>query len=397
MSLSHIQYLVQGYLADQLTEAELEEFVRLAQDEQYSLLLQDAISQALANPSLAGYSDASRADQLFQRILTAAGQAPEIYSIPPARKTGWRRLAAAAIILAAAGTLTWYLLDRPHSRQQAGNQQTAPATDALPGGEKATLTLADGSIILLDSAANGALAQEGAVKITKKDGHLTYQFNNSIPADGVTAYNTIATPRGGQYVVSLPDGSRVWLNAASSLRFPAVFPPGQRKVELKGEAYFEVRANTANPFVVSTGETAVEVLGTIFNVMAYTNEHHMVTTLLDGRLKVKTNNAARELAPGKAALVPTGQDGPIKITAGDPEAAMAWRNGYFHFDHTDIRTIMRQIQRWYDVEPIFETDAVKPISGSIPRNVKLSKLLDMLEQVGDVKFIIENKTVRIRS
>lgn len=312
--------------------------------------------------------------------IAAQEEKGKVIQMPAKKKTAWQYIAAAAVIIAVS-TAGYFFFN--------GKQQTtAPVAaslemkhDALPGGNKATLTLADGSVIVLDTTANGNLAQQGNTKVIKLDsGMLAYNAGNANTTE--VLYNTITTPRGGQYQIQLPDGTKVWLNAASSLHFPTVFTGNERDVTLTGEGYFEVAHNAAKPFHVITGSTQVEVLGTHFNIMAYPDEAVIKTTLLEGSVKVSSASNTTLLKPGQQANV--NKSGTIRlIPNADTEEAIGWKDGLFKLNQTDIPEIMRQVARWYDVEIIYE-GAVPggSISGDISRNMNLSKVLKVLELSG---------------
>ncbi|MBS1915543.1 MAG: FecR domain-containing protein [Bacteroidetes bacterium] len=277
-------------------------------------------------------------------------------------------------------------------KPQVSNTRPVTTTDVAPGTDKATLTLADGSVIKLDKLPNGTIAQQGATKVLQvKSGQLSYQ-STAKDAD-VVNFNTIATPRGGQYEIMLSDGSKVWLNAASSLRFPTRFSGKERNVELNGEAYFEIAKNAAMPFHVKTSAMQVEVLGTHFNVNAYNDENATTTTLLEGSVKVSSPKSEVTLHPGQqAALNGTNTLVAVKNDV-DVDQVVAWKNGMFEFASNDIETIMRQLSRWYDVQTKYE--GKKPeghFSGTIGRNLPLSKVLQILEQ-SDVHFKINGNEI----
>ncbi|WP_419788535.1 FecR family protein [Mucilaginibacter sp. SP1R1] len=265
----------------------------------------------------------------------------------------------------------------------------------MPGGNRALLTLANGKTIYLDNAQNGVLAKEGNAQVDKtRDGQLVYKDGDNGEANQVNAMNKVSTPRGGQYQLVLNDGTKVWLNSASSLSFPAVFSGKTREVEITGEAYFEVAKNAAMPFMVKTNHVVVEVLGTHFNVMAYNDEAATKTTLLEGAVKISNSEHTSFLKPGQRALL--NQNGAIDVV-NDPDAedAIAWKNGLFQFRDAGIQTIMRQAARWYDVDVNYEGKIpVKQFTGSISRNVKASELLGMLKYVG-VNYRIEDKHITI--
>jgi transmembrane sensor len=314
--------------------------------------------------------------------------------ISPFYKRTWFRIAAAAVLILIAGTI--YLLVNKTNNQQpiAGNQQQ-PIKDVAPGGNKAVLTLADGSTIILDNAANGTVSQQGNTKILKLgDGQLAYNSLNEKPKE--VLYNTITTPRGGQYQMILSDGSGVWLNAASSIRFPVAFTGNVRKVEITGEAYFEVAKNPAMPFIVSVaGKSEVEVLGTHFNINSYVDEATINTSLLEGSVKITelTTFKSRVITPGQQAQL--NSNGQINInTNTDLEEVMAWKNGKFDFgEATDVKTIMRQLARWYNVDVEYRGVIKEHIGGKISRNVNVSKVFEMLGLTGIVRFEIDGKKV----
>ena len=308
----------------------------------------------------------------------------------------WKKVAAAAVIIMMLGTGAYFLFGNKGKQDEIAKTENNNSSnnDVAPGGNKATLQLADGSTIILDSAQNGTLSQQGNARVLKLDnGQLAYNASGTAKE---VLYNTISTPRGGQYQLTLADGSKVWLNAASSIRFPASFTGSKRKVELTGEAYFEVAKNPAMPFTVSVNGMNVEVLGTHFNINSYADEDVIKTTLLEGAVKVIKGSVIALLSPGQQAqLTSNGQIGVNKNI--DVDEVMAWKNGKFQFgDKVDIGTIMRQIARWYDVDVEYKGVFTKHFGGSISREVNISQVLKVLETTGDVKYKVEGRKVIVR-
>lgn len=313
----------------------------------------------------------------------------------------WHIPAAAAIFLLSLTALLYW----QHNNIKTGTTDIAKANqpikqDIAPGGNKAVLTLADGSQIILDSVASGTISQQGIITIKKLDnGVLAYTVamdTISKPESSLT-YNTISTPKGGQYQVTLADGTKVWLNAASSIRFPVKFSGTERPVEITGEAYFEVAKNPSMPFKVKAAGTEVEVLGTHFNINAYTDEATVKTTLLEGKVKITptgNNRAAtsRFLTPGQQALVDP--SGSISINSrADVEEAVAWKNGRFQFNSADLHSILRQIARWYDVDIEYKINTDPHFTGQITRNENVSKVLEKIKLTGEVTFTVEGRKI----
>src|SRR6185503_18584225 len=266
----------------------------------------------------------------------------------------WPRIAAAASILIFLSVGGYFLLRKQPNKTDAANY-SALKQDAAPGGNKAVLMLANGKSIVLNDAKNGKLAEQGAVAIDKtSDGQIVYNTHGaSVHAASKIAYNTMTTPRGGQYHLTLADGTNVWLNAASSLKYPVVFTGGERKVELTGEAYFEVVHNNAKPFrVVTNGET-IEDIGTHFNVFAYGDEKAVKTTLLEGAVKVSTAASSVFLKPGQQSSV-NQKEAKIDVASANIDEAVAWKNGLFEFNRADIPTVMRSLGRWYDLDIAYD-------------------------------------------
>ena len=318
--------------------------------------------------------------------------------IPMRRR--WRLPAAAAavaLIILASATFLFFSSKYPQQQLAAVKQvKKKPKTDFAPGGNKAVLTLADGSAIVLDSAVNGTISNQGKIKVVKLDnGLLAYSINGQqVTENDAAFFNTISTPRGGQYQVTLSDGTRVWLNAASSIRFPVMFAGKERKVEITGEAYFEVAKNKQMPFKVKANSSEIEVLGTHFNVNAYNDETATRTTLLEGSVKIKKDNYSALLVPGQQSQV--NKNGEIKVVNNaDIEEVVAWKDGLFILKKADIPSVLRQIARWYDVDIVYKGN-VPPgrITGDMPRNMKLSKMLEVMELVG-VHFKIEDNKVLV--
>ncbi len=305
----------------------------------------------------------------------------------------WNRFVAAAAVAGVLILGTWLWSSRHPAADTATRQGSPAVKDVPPGGQHAILTLAGGATILLDSARNGQLASQGNTDIVKlDDGRLAYQPGTTSPA--ATIYNSIATPRGGWYQLRLPDGTRVWLNAASSLRFPTAFIGATREVEMSGEAYFEVAADPAHPFIVHTRETRTTVLGTAFNINAYDDEPALRTTLLEGAVKVSAGAEAKLLHPGQQASY-QGAARSLTIRSADTAAAVAWKNGRFPLKGTDMAALMRQIARWYDVDVHFDGPVPdKSFGGSISRNTNLSAVLLALKENG-VDCRLNGKTIEV--
>lgn len=303
-----------------------------------------------------------------------------------------RKLLKFAAVIAFLIVSTMLLYQQTKTDEGKTNQKMAK-NEILPGGNKATLTLADGRKITLANANKGELAkQQDAVIVKTADGQIVYQAHSNSSEQEV--FNTIATPRGGQYQLVLPDGTKVWLNAMSSIRFPVAFNGEVRTVELIGEAYFEVTKNKKQPFIVNAAGVDVKVLGTKFNISAYHDEKQIKTTLLEGSVKIAQGRDSALLQPGMQAICEN--DRPMKIIHTDVEESVAWKNGYFLLRSRPIKDLMLTISRWYDVEVRYDGDLDGVIfGGKYSKNDKLSELLKSLEITGTVKFKVEGRRVTV--
>jgi transmembrane sensor len=372
-----LQFLFERFIAGACTDGELKEFWQLLNESEDADPIKQQMEQLWHKEQPASANDW---DVVYARIRT---RAMALDSKAP-RRISW--VAAATVVIIVTGVAMYGWL-RPAKPASPIVQTMVPTPDAAPGGNKATLTLADGSHIVLDEANNGTVARQGDASVVKTDsGQLVYQvaYNN---ATAIT-YNTLTTPRGGQFQLGLPDGSKVWLNAASSIRYPTAFAGKERRVEITGEAYFEVAKNAQKPFIVSINkETEIAVLGTHFNVNSYSDEASIKTTLLEGSVQVKYKNAGVVLKPGQQSVQTQ------KLTVNDNAdigQVMAWKDGIFNFHHATLRDVMRQLSRWYDIEVVYE-DGVPDIEfgGRMGRDVSLAKLLYFFKG-SDVHFRIEN-------
>jgi transmembrane sensor len=394
-----LQYLFQLYLNNSGTPEELREFWKLlSQLNEEDDPIKNDLWELWYNSDVENQSEEKDWEDTLQKIHLQAhnwekNQLPILLRIP------FRRIAAAIIIIVL-GFAAYFLLPNRNTKQLSKNEtkDSLFKNDVLPGGNKAILTLSNGTKILLGSAANGILAQQGNTKIIKlNNGQLSYNtlsLSSSDDRSEVIQYNTLTTPRGGQYNVTLPDGTQVWLNSASSLHYPTVFIGKERKVEITGEAYFEVAHNPDMPFKVSVNGTQIEVIGTHFNVNAYNDEPVMRTTLLEGSIKFTSRNDTRLLFPGQQIQVqPNGQI--TRIKDADIEQTIAWKNGTFSFHKTSIYEIMRQISRWYNVDVNFNDSLNVHLNGSIGRKVNVSEVFKMIELTGEVKFKIEGKKITV--
>lgn len=304
------------------------------------------------------------------------------------KKLQWYKLPLAAAIGITVLSLGLYLY---WSRaEQVVKPAQIAVSPIIPGGNKAILTLEDGSRVVLDNSDNGVLANQGPAVISKeKNGKLVYN-TVAVAANQPMKYNSIVIPRGGQYQLVLPDGTKVWLNAASSLRFPVAFTGKDRKVELSGEAYFEVAKNKEKPFHVIANGTEVEVLGTHFNVNSYTKEVN--TTLVEGAVKLKATGNEVILKPGQSGITTENKGFDVKMA--DMESTLAWKNGLFIFHDENLHSIMEKVSRWYDVEIEYRGNVQhKQLYGKVSRYEQVKELLNNMELTGIVHFKIEGRRI----
>jgi len=405
MSNADFKDLLDRYLADSLSGDELPELLEYLKKHENSAALKEAIQQALKENAYKDLSDRSRIDIVFSKIMQQAeNKVPEAgMAVLPRRRTSFvlLRWAAAAAILVAVLSGAYYFINYKPAPLIAAEKKARPGftVDIAPGGNKAILQLADSTSIVLDNTGTGLLAQQGNTKVLQLDnGQLTY--NTASGNNSAMLYNTVSTPRGGQYQVVLPDGSRVWLNAASSLRFPTAFAGKERSVTLTGEAYFEIAHNKTMPFKVRVNEVEVDVLGTHFDVMSYKDEAMTSTTLLEGAVRVSSLLAAGDA--GHGLLIRPGEQASIRQNASvftvheaDIESVVAWKNGLFQFSSADIQTIMRQIERWFDVNVHYQGPVPDGhYSGTVGRNTSLLTVLKILEESG-VKFKLEGNELTV--
>jgi transmembrane sensor len=308
----------------------------------------------------------------------------------------WPRIAAAASVLLFISFGTYFLLHKKAPLEQLSQNQIP---DIVPGGNKAILTLGSGEKIILKTAHNGLLAEQGASTIDKTpDGVIVYRqsVNKGTQNSELVTYNAVTIPRGGEYqVIILPDGSKVWVNSASSLRFPTAFIGNERKVELTGEAYFEVAHNPAKPFRIASKGQTVEVLATGFNINSYDDEPTVKTTLIEGKVKITatSNNAVRILQPGQQSALNTNS---FTVNQVDTEEAVAWKNGQFMFNNSNITYIMRTISRWYDIEVDYNGAVPgEGFYGGVSRFKNVSEVLNTLQLTGKVHFKINGRKITV--
>jgi ferric-dicitrate binding protein FerR (iron transport regulator) len=382
MDHTRTYYLVRQYLGKSLTETEQDEFRRLLQDPLHEEDLLGAF-EALAGELDINATQDKNLLPLLQLALESDKPAPRVRYL---RRWSW---AAASVILLLAAGIYFLAAHKKDNRDAAA----VKPMEIKPGSQGAILTLADGSEVVLDSLGNGLVARQNGARVVLTNGQLAYD-PAEIPGDAAV-FNTISTPKGRQFHVRLPDGTQVWLNAASSIRYPTFFSGSERKVEVAGEAYFEVAKNAKMPFRVSVANKAeIEVLGTHFNLNAYENEQAIATTLLEGSVRVSAPGAASRdviLQPGQQAQIARSTSGMEVVKNADTDRAVAWKNGVFHFEGVPLAEIMRQLERWYDIEVVYE-NGVPDIAfeGEMTRDVPLNGLLVMLKRT-DIHFRIEGR------
>ncbi|MEO8962711.1 MAG: FecR domain-containing protein [Ginsengibacter sp.] len=391
----NIKDLLEKYILNTCSREDMDMLLQIIQNEKEEEAVTKILKLHWETSGKPIHGEEMNVEDKFSMLMSEIKMETPADSIDEKKTNRWYiRLAAAAVIVGLLSAGVYFIGEQDSPRQIVKTENLIKQTnnnDVLPGRNTATLTLADGTTVILDDAQNGTVTTQGNTKVIKlNNGMLSYKSLHQKTAEIV--YNTILTPKGGQYQLILSDGSKVWLNAASSLRFPADFTAKERKVELLGEAYFEVAKNTARPFKVVTEGMEVEVLGTHFNVNSYDDESSTRTTLLEGIVKISHGTNTDFLKPGQQAKLT--RDGNLKIiNNADLDESVAWKEGKFQFDRADIHEVMRQIARWYDVSVDYKGIVSSHFGGSISRDVNLSQVLKMLEMTSNLKFQIEDQHV----
>lgn len=368
-----IQKLLDGHLLEDHEKEVLDAWYRSNIDSPVDLLVEDNEKEA--------------ENRIYKRLKT------EIRSEKSTkRNTNWWK--AAVILLVLVSGIVYMASDRQTNKELSPITTTAvvDSNKVTPGSNKAILTLGDGTQLALDDASVNEIEAKGGAGISELANGLIRYNTNDTDRKGPVLYNTVSTPRGGQYQIVLPDNTKVWLNASSFIRFPVEFSGSKREVELSGEAYFEVAHNPTATFIVKTNEIQVEVLGTSFDIMAYNDEELIATTLVEGSLLVTNQQSVSSLLhPGNKASY---KNGKLSIEKdANVEEAVAWKNGVFYFDNTSIKNIMRQVGRWYNVDIVFEKDVDLHFSGELSRNSDIAEILRKLALTNEIQFSLNNRTI----
>ena len=380
--------LIQKYLANSLSRQEEQELVRLSHDAGNMEQLEAMIESDLHEGQFANGENDKLRQLIYSRLLQKINE-PKVIPI------NWRRIAVAASVILAIGLGSYFLfLNKTGKKTEI--VKIIPSGDIeAPKSTKAMITLANGQKVYLDSVTNGILAKQGNVNVEKAaNGEIVYSGPSASSGSNEVVYNTLVNPRGSKVVnLTLQDGTKVWLNAESSLKYPVAFVGNERKVEITGEAYFEVEKNASMPFRVKKGEAEVEVLGTHFNVNAYEDEANIKVTLLEGSVKISKDGLTGMLKPGQQAQI----NSEIKLLDNaDIEQAMAWKNGLFSFDRADIKTIMKEVSRWYDVNVVYNGEVKDLFRLKTSRNTSVSNIFKILETTGKVHLKVDGKTIVIQ-
>ncbi|MET0464231.1 MAG: FecR domain-containing protein [Chitinophagaceae bacterium] len=400
--MTRLTELINKCLEQTATDAERAELYTLLNDTNLTEDSLDALKQAfLQKKELLPVPETS-ADSIVSAILEGVAGANADMNVQEKQQSSppriiWRWVAAASVLLLLSLGGYWLI---NHNLQRSHPQAN---TNIQPGKDGAILTLADGSQVVLDSLSDGIIAVQQGTDVLLKNGQLVYDTDS---AEEEPAVNIMSTPKGRQFNITLPDGTRVWLNAASSVRFPTAFKGNERRVEITGEAYFEVAKDKTKPFFVTLpNQSAIEVLGTSFNVNAYTEEKNIQATLLEGSMRLHANLNADEktalLKPGQQASIPsTINAGNIALDKADIDKVMAWRNGLFYLEGVTLKDAMTQFSRWYDIDVVYDKDVKQTelqqmkLAGEIRRDLNLEAVLDLLKEL-DLHFSIEGRRLTV--
>jgi len=381
--------IFQKFLDNQVSPEEIDDLKKLfdsADENELRELVGNALQQHEGSPV---ENEEVRLRAIFDNVLREKGR--KKYKL---NTTYLIRIAAALGFM----LIGVYLFSYYYKSDKDDNNKKITLNDIVPGKNGATLTLANGKKIPLNDAANGEIAKQAGITVSKTaDGQLLYQGDGN--SAGIHAHNTLTTAKGETYTLTLPDGSKVWMNAASSLTYPAALVEGRlRRVKLAGEAYFEVTKDKTHPFIVETDKQLITVLGTHFNVNSYNDENETKTTLLEGSVKVALladTLKSAVLKPNQESVIVSGG---ISVRDADPELAIAWKSGFFMFDDENLESVMKKITRWYDVQVIYKDPSIRsiPFLGTMSRYDNISKVLQILERTHVATFELEGRIITVK-
>ena len=378
-----VAYLIAGYIRGTLSESEHDELDQWVEANDDNMLLFEELTDEKNIEANLEWMNKIKVEESLQSTRKKINFIPEY---PITKK--WIFSVAASVILLVAAFGIYKIINNKQSHQTAIAKIEEAGIE--PGNNKATLTLGNGRVIYLVSASGGIIKRDhGTLIEIPKEGEIVYKDSSN----SVASYNILTTPNGGQYKVQLPDGSRVWLNAASSLKYPTVFSTSERMVELEGEGYFEITKDKNKPFEVKLADgSEVKVLGTHFNIMAYENERYKDVTLLQGSVEISNGNTVQKLSPGQQGRIISSK---ILVSSADTSQVTGWKNGQFIFRDADIQSIMRQVARWYDVDIKYEVTKTRHFNATISRKEPLLPLLNILEETNEVHFKVKNKIIYV--
>jgi len=377
-----IAYLINGFIQDDLTESEHDELDEWVSANMKNQRLFEELTDPVNIQKWVDWHEKLDSKAAYERVKEKIGLLQDSESFK--RRRIWPYWVAAAVIIALIIIGDLWFQKRPAPQIIA----TVPGQDILPGGRHAILKLNGGQAIILDSVQSGRITTDGSVSILKDSSALSYTVADN--KNRLVRMDELSTPAGGEFQLSLSDGTRVWLNASTTLKYPELFPDSVRRVEVTGEAYFEVAKDAKHPFIVTTGKNEVRVLGTHFNINHYPDNRETIITLEEGSVKL---NRTVLLNPGEQGLI--NEDGKIETGPADLESALAWKDGQFIFKMAPLNQVMAQVSHWYDAKIIYRDNNSEHFNARIPRDVPVSKLLHLLETTGRVHFKIEDKTITV--
>jgi transmembrane sensor len=391
LSTDYYEKLLQKYIDGQCNRAEIEELYAWLQSSGSHRSLLAAMQREFEKTMSEHHEIPSElSDRIETRLLQDITR-EKVVLIPQRTRLRW---VAAAVVVLLAGSAAYYYMGTvsPRKTITVANRPLDDTGDIVPGTNKAILTLANGDVVTLDSAGNQVINQ-GQTIVRQQNGQLQYAVKGNSDA---VVYNTLTVPRGGQFNIVLPDGSHVWLNAASSMRYPTAFNGSRREVEIQGQGYFEILPNAQQPFFVKVNNMEVQVLGTRFDVMAYADEKSINTTLIEGLVKVKQGEHEQRLRPGQQAVLDPAT-GNMVVRPADVDQVIAWKTGFFEFDNASLADILRQLSRWYDIDVSNnQTGNERLFGGRISRSLPLSDILHMLEANGPT-FLLSGRKLTVTS